>query len=305
MLASLDVAALRGLEPAQSGREPPPDDLPESGGLRPMSDSRLPWGGSVLDWDNRNGERAIRLIKVGLQQHAATIVKRLSEVPGQDPETVAYARARILYALGDFNGAFRIGATIFRDEIRGEPSGEVRRYFRIAYPDAHVEAVRRAAEEFGVSPLVLWSVMRQESAFQTKARSWAAAQGLMQIIPPTGERIARALGDNDFAAGQLNSPAVNVRYGAWYLGQLLEKFHGSLPLALGSYNAGPKAVSRWVDVAGGLPTDEFIEEIPYRETRHYVKRVLGNLAVYSALYGGRPMTVRETVPTEYQDNVDF
>lgn len=70
-------------------------------------------------------------------------------------------------------------------------------------------------------------------------------------------------------------------------------------------NAGPKAVERWVNVAGGTPVDVFVEEIPYCETRNYVKRVLGNLALYGTLYGDNLPNVGDSLPTDYRDNIDF
>src|SRR5690606_29716281 len=128
--------------------------------------------------------------------------------------------------------------------------------------------------EFGISPLLVLSLMRQESGYDDRARSWASANGLMQIIPRTGARIAARLNLEDYNYGVLRSPEVNVRFGTWYLSELARKYHGHVALAVGSYNAGPVAVSRWVDLRSDSTTDEFIEDIPYRETRHYVKTVL-------------------------------
>ncbi|MEZ4269924.1 MAG: transglycosylase SLT domain-containing protein [Myxococcota bacterium] len=86
-----------------------------------------------------------------------------------------------------------------------------------------------------------------ESAYDDRARSWASANGLMQIIPRTGRLIAERLDIQDYNYGVLRVVPVNVRFGSWYLGALLQKFRGNLTLAIGSYNAGPLAVSRWVD----------------------------------------------------------
>jgi soluble lytic murein transglycosylase len=86
----------------------------------------------------------------------------------------------------------------------------------------------------------------------------------------------------------LEVPAVSIRIGARYLGDLLGRFGGSIPLALASYNAGPGAVARWLAARGDLDVDEFVEEIPYEETRVYVKRVLRSFAAYRILYGAEP-----------------
>ena len=85
----------------------------------------------------------------------------------------------------------------------------------------------------------------------------------------------------------------------------LKKFHGHPALAIASYNAGPQAVSRWVDARPGIATDEFIEEIPYKETRHYVKKVLSNYSVYRELNSPDSLVLPQQIATNYLDNIDF
>jgi soluble lytic murein transglycosylase len=240
-----------------------------------------------------------------MRHHAADIVATLPEIPGQDADTVAHARARVFYALGDFGGAYRLVLRHFGPEVRAAPSPETGDLHRLAYPAAHFPLVQAAEREFDVSPLLLLAIMRQESGFKVRARSWANAQGLMQIIPPTGERIAAALEVEPFHAGMLSIPEVSVRFGGWYMAQLLGKYGGNVALALANYNAGPRAATRWAEAAGNEATDVFVEEIPYRETRHYVKRVLGNLWAYSLLYNGGAVTLSERVPTTWAEEPSF
>jgi soluble lytic murein transglycosylase len=106
----------------------------------------------------------------------------------------------------------------------------------------------------------------------------------MQIIPPTGDRIAAALGVTGFEPVKLYDPAVNIRFGTWYLRSLVERFAGSRPLAIASYNAGPEAVTRWLGREGDLPPDEFVDSVPYGETRRYLRRVLRSYQMYRLLY---------------------
>lgn len=286
------------------GYEPAPDDLPMHGVFEARSSVSLPWGASVFDWSSSAGKRMLRLITLNMHAAAADVVAKLPVLPGHDRETISYARARLLYSLGDFNAAYRIAAITFGDRIKQPPEPRSRRYFHIAYPDAHGELVEAAAREFRLSPLLILSVMRQESAFDDRARSWASAHGLMQIIPATAARIAEALQVEDFHSSLLQDPGLNVRFGAWYLAQLLHKYRGNVALAVAAYNAGPRAVSRWIDLHGDLTTDELVEEIPFRETRGYVRRVLSNLVVYSTIYGGTAPRIPERVPV-YRDNIDF
>ncbi|MBC8340005.1 MAG: lytic transglycosylase domain-containing protein, partial [Alphaproteobacteria bacterium] len=133
-------------------------------------------------------------------------------------------------------------------------------------------------------PLVL-AVVRQESAFDLSARSHANAQGLMQLMPKTASRVARNL-NLSFSKKRLVSDAkYNLTLGQAYLAGLLKDFKGSYVLALAAYNAGPKRVHQWLRQFGDLRKPEvdsidWVESIPFRETRNYVQRVLENLQVY-------------------------
>ena len=127
--------------------------------------------------------------------------------------------------------------------------------------------------------------MRAESHYRPEAKSPVGAAGLMQIMPFTGERVAsQLLGQTGFKAIDLLDPEINVRYGARYLQRLHEKFGGSLPLVAASYNAGPHRVQAWLKGFGALRMDEFIEHIPFVETRNYVKKVTRNFQIYRLLY---------------------
>jgi soluble lytic murein transglycosylase len=107
----------------------------------------------------------------------------------------------------------------------------------------------------------------------------------MQIMPFTGERIAsQLLGRAGFNANDLLDPETNIRYGGRYLQRLQEKFGGSLPLVAAGYNAGPHRVQAWLRGFGALRMDEFIEHIPFVETRNYVKKVTRNFQIYRLLY---------------------
>ncbi|MFO0627774.1 MAG: lytic transglycosylase domain-containing protein [Polyangiales bacterium] len=121
-------------------------------------------------------------------------------------------------------------------------------------------------------------------AGSTAATCRARAIGLLQMIPPTTRRAASELGI-PFAEEMLYEPAYNIRVGGYYIGRLYRQYHGLLPRAIGSFNAGPGAMARWIREFGALPLDEFVERIPFDETRTYVRRVVQNLARYRYLYG--------------------
>jgi soluble lytic murein transglycosylase len=142
--------------------------------------------------------------------------------------------------------------------------------------------VQFAADSVGIDPLLVWSVMRQESRFRTDARSAVQAAGAMQLLDATLHRIAKITGIPRVDSAGIGS---GVSIAAWYLRALSERFDGNPALVAAAYNAGPEAVASWVKLRGGLPLDEFIERIPYRETRRYVKSVLANYAGYRSLFG--------------------
>jgi soluble lytic murein transglycosylase len=265
---------------------------------------RPSWPEKVLDWTDAAAARVLVLMRVGLEAEAAEEVANLRPLPGSDPLRVDYARARLLYALGDYHGAFDEIASRYETMLSAAPTAENVALFRMAYPYAHAEIVQRATEHSDVPALLVLSVMRQESAYDHRAKSNASAHGLMQIIPRTGRRIAAQLGVSDFEPHMLQNPRINVLFGTWYLERLLANFQGSLPLAIAAYNAGPIAVAKWLERRAGSGTDEFVEDIPYRETRHYVKRVIGNLENYQRL-SGRSFKMDMELPAHSLNLIDF
>jgi soluble lytic murein transglycosylase len=149
------------------------------------------------------------------------------------------------------------------------------------YPRAYWPRVTAAADAARLDPFVVLSLMRQESLFDPRAASPAAAYGLMQLLTTTASRVAGRPVD----ATALFDPTTNITLGTRYLRQLLDRFNGDLAKALAAYNGGEDAVTKWEHRAPGAATDEFVETISYRETRHYVKTVLGNYRRYRRLYG--------------------
>jgi soluble lytic murein transglycosylase len=156
---------------------------------------------------------------------------------------------------------------------------------QLAYPLAFWPTVSRASETHGLDPLLVLALMRQESLFDPDATSPADARGLMQLLPSTAHRVVgtagTALGDAD-----LYDPETNITLGTRYLSELLARYQGDAVKAVAAYNGGEAAVDRWTGRATGLEPDEFVETISYRETRDYVKRVLGNYRAYRRLYAG-------------------
>lgn len=135
----------------------------------------------------------------------------------------------------------------------------------------------------GLPPALVYGVIRQESLFQTSARSGVGATGLMQVMPGTGRYLLRQ--EKRRGRPDLRDPEVNVRLGARYLAMMLREFDGNRIAALAAYNAGPGRPKRWRAQAPGLAEDEFLEAMPLFEPRDYVRRVLFFEAAYAALHG--------------------
>ena len=153
------------------------------------------------------------------------------------------------------------------------------------FPTAYSDIFERHATTRNVSGTELMSIARRESAFYPKARSPVGARGLMQIMPATGKAVASSLGVSHTTA-RLFDVEHNVRLGSAYYRQLLDRFGGNRVFALAGYNAGPHRVDRWRrESADTLPVTQWIETIPYRETRNYVQAVLAYNVVFQYLLG--------------------
>ena len=163
-------------------------------------------------------------------------------------------------------------------------------FWEVVYPLPEAGLVASAAARHGVDPALCAAIIRSESGWDASARSWADARGLMQLVPATAGKLAKAEGLSGFDPESLFDPSVNVALGARHLGALVTLFHGELDPAIASYNAGEDKVAAWW--AGfekdGIPAAERVERIPYRETRQYVRRVRDAMGWYAWLLGDEP-----------------
>jgi soluble lytic murein transglycosylase len=157
------------------------------------------------------------------------------------------------------------------------------RVLRAIFPWPNRRAVEAEAAEFGVDPMLLVAIVRQESVFDAQALSPAGARGLAQLLPGTAALTARGL-DVTFYPEWITVPDLNLHLGAAHLQELLQRFGGRVELAAAAYNAGSAPVTRWLARASSSDPDEFVELIPYQETRGYVRSVLRNRDLYRVLY---------------------
>ncbi len=150
-------------------------------------------------------------------------------------------------------------------------------------------------------PYYLYAIMRKESGFNPHTLSYADAIGLLQMIPPTTKRVVRSL-DLEYDRDLLYDPELNIKTASWYIGRLLAKFKNQIPYGAGSYNCGPRPVMRWLDKHGERPADEFVELVPYRQTRGYMKKVTETYSRYLYLYEGTVYKQPLAVDRQYIKN---
>lgn len=154
--------------------------------------------------------------------------------------------------------------------------------YSLLYPPFFSDYISSQATLRNVDPLLVSAVIRQESIFNPTIMSPVGATGLMQIMPYTGEYIAKKL-DEKFDKDSLSHPYANIRFGVYYLKELLDQFDNDKVMALASYNAGPHNAKKWYKLNEGKEFDLFVEDVGFTETRNYVKKVLGNYWTYHQL----------------------
>jgi len=162
------------------------------------------------------------------------------------------------------------------------------------FPMPFKAAVLARAQSIGLEPAYVYGLIRQESRFIMDARSVVGASGLMQVMPATAKWTAKKIGLIDFTPAKLTDRDTNIAIGTGYLKLVLDSFQGSMPLAAAAYNAGPSRARAWRGASGApvLEAAIWAENIPFNETRDYVKKVLSNTALYAAMISGQPQSIK-------------
>jgi soluble lytic murein transglycosylase len=257
--------------------------------------------------------RAVELVRQGDGPRALTELETLGVRDKSAHPSLLWAAAFLLARIdapAESHGVLRSSTGLWREHY---PIGVWRPVWEIAHPRPHHEIVKKELGRSAIPEHLAYAIMREESAFQPRVISSSNAYGLMQLILPTAQRMARRLG-LPASAEALKRPAVNIALGCRYLSILQRKFDYNPVLAIPGYNAGPGAPVRWVDAHPADDFDLWVERIPYRETRRYTKRVLRAMAAYAMLYGKGmagdlmqlPLQVRPTtvLPSEALDEAD-
>jgi len=225
------------------------------------------------------GSRARLLLLIDRLDEAADALRLLPETP-RVTATLAWVEWR--------RGHFRPGIVAMKrayPEWVGEAGDRLpREVWQVLYPIRYEPELVAASRDDGLDPALVAALILQESSFDADALSRVGARGLMQVMPTTGRRIARAKGVR-YKRAALNDPLTSLDFGTHYLRQMSERYSGAVEQVLAAYNAGPHRVDAWTAMRGEQSPEEFIEAIPFSETRNYVMIVLSNREQYRRLYG--------------------
>jgi soluble lytic murein transglycosylase len=257
-------AARRLREQGEDPGPPVPDGAPAEASFAPLAEPSLVTFHASLGFDDE----------------AASLLRAAERTRGWTPGS-RRALVERFTALGDASRAYRLTGTSAM--LAQAPSREASWIWRAAYPRPFAVEIAEAQRTTRVPAEVIYAVMRQESAFDPRVVSYADAIGLMQLLPETAERFARRAGVT-FGRELLYRPEHNVRFGAMYLRDLIDEV--GVPLCFAAYNAGEHRVREWIARArrDGGPTgrelDRVVEDIPFLQTRNYIRRVTGSYAHY-------------------------
>ncbi|MEO7952476.1 MAG: lytic transglycosylase domain-containing protein, partial [Polaromonas sp.] len=178
------------------------------------------------------------------------------------------------------------------------------------FPMPFRDTVVRRSQAINLDPSYVYGLIRQESRFIMDARSGVGASGLMQVMPATARWTAKKIGMDSFSPDQLNDRDTNITIGTAYLKLALDDLGGSMPMAAAAYNAGPGRPRTWRN-GNLLDGAIWAENVPFSETRDYVKKVLSNATIYAAILSGQPQSLKSrlgqvgprdaAIPEPYKD----
>ena len=229
--------------------------------------------------DSPHLAKARLLANAGLNEY-------ISREIAADPDSSSWsalAEAQIYASYGENFRAMRVMKRALPSAAKASIQSIPLAYWRILFPEPYWETIKTESAKNNLDPYLVAALIRQESEFNPSAISPANAYGLMQLLPSTGKSMAREEGMEHFQTFQLYDPVTNIRLGTRYLRKTLNKFGGVTEYALAAYDAGDDRVLEWQDAGPYQGMDEFVESIPFTETREYVEIILRNLETYKAI----------------------
>jgi soluble lytic murein transglycosylase len=255
-----------------------PATLPQ---LAHLGDPKVPDLTTDIPEDDVHVERAKLLANAGLNQY---IVSEIGASPDSSTWS-AYAEAQLYSSYGENWRAMRVLKQKLQSYFALPMDAIPRPYWDLLFPQPYWPVLQSDAKQQGLDPFLVASLIRQESEFNPTVISYANAWGLMQLLPRVGSALARQQRVRPYRTEFLLIPQVNLKLGTVYFRQLMDEFNGQPEYALAAYNAGDDRVKTWLANGpyGSLP--EFVESIPFTQTREYVEAIMRNREMYRRLYG--------------------
>jgi soluble lytic murein transglycosylase len=246
---------------------------------------------TITDYLNRHDveqrvhlQKSVLLYLLDLPDDAAAELKYFLAANPKKPDILFLGS--ILYRKCHKNDrSLGIIQSYFQKDLRQQPGSTTWHTFFLGYPNGYQDLIARETGRRNLDPDLAQAVILEESHYQPEILSPVGAIGLFQIMPITGQKLASSLGLTNYAKADLKKPEVAIPLGVYYLRQLLDMFSENEFFAVAGYNAGEDKVREWQKAFPDLPNDEFVECIPYAETRNYVKKVLRSKNVYHLVYG--------------------
>lgn len=236
-------------------------------------------------------EKYRALSALGLASYAAAEARYAVELAsGVEAECSQTKMGEMLIRSGEYRQPIAFAHRKVREAvIHGKQKTLPKKTWQIAYPRGYWKEVAEKSRFFGLDPYLVLAVIREESRFNHKAVSSSNARGLMQIMPKTGQSIAKDLKIKSYRLSRLFDPPTNIEMGSYYLSSLIKRFDNNFYLALAGYNGGPNRISRYLSSwyngnLGLVDIDEFVESLPVRETRLYVQKVMESYFEYKRIY---------------------
>jgi soluble lytic murein transglycosylase len=215
-----------------------------------------------------------------------------------DPDSASWSALAEAQIYASYGEAYRAMRALKR-ALPGAATASIKSiplaYWRILFPEPYWTTIKIESAKNNLDPYLVASLIRQESEFNPSVISYANAYGLMQLLPSVGKSLAREQGISHFETFQLLDPDTNIRLGTRYLRQMLDKFGGVQEYALAAYNAGDSRVTDWQAAGPYNGIDEFVESIPFSQTREYVQAILRNIEIYRAIDANAEPVVKASI----------
>ncbi len=260
--------------------------------LTSMHPETIPELSDDVPEDDPHVVKAKLLANAGLNEY---IPAEIQAADGSS-EWGSFAEAEIYNSYGESFRAMRVLKRAIPYYTSASISAMPLAYWRILFPEAYWPQIKAAAAANGLDPYMVASLIRQESEFNPQAISNKSAYGLMQLLPSVGKSMAKEEGLKHFQTSQLLDPYVNIQLGCRYLKQTMDKFGGTPEYVFAAYNAGDARVADWRSAADEQSIDEFVESIPFTETRDYVQAILRNEDIYRSIDQTAAQTAEKTKP---------